>query len=101
MGAGDQSGAIGPAGTGAVPAVLSRPAFLARLTAAIVHEVEAEQERWFLWIAVAFGAGVALYFALGVEPPLWTLMIVAGGTALVHGFARRVEIGRASCRERV
>lgn len=31
----------------------------------------AERERWFLWTPVALGAGIALYFALTVEPPWW------------------------------
>ena len=30
-----------------------------------------ERERWFVWLPVAMGAGVALYFALPREPPLW------------------------------
>ena len=30
-----------------------------------------ERERWLLWLPVALGTGVALYFALPVEPPLW------------------------------
>jgi competence protein ComEC len=37
---------------------------------ALVHRLEAEQERWFLWLPVAFGGGIALYFALPVEPRL-------------------------------
>ena len=31
----------------------------------------AERERWLLWLPVAMGTGVALYFALPAEPPLW------------------------------
>ena len=32
----------------------------------------AEQRRlWPVWLAVAFGTGVACYFALPVEPPIW------------------------------
>jgi competence protein ComEC len=38
---------------------------------AIVRSLEAEQECWFLWLPVMFGAGIALYFLLPVEP--WTL----------------------------
>ncbi|MFT5540025.1 MAG: competence protein ComEC [Alphaproteobacteria bacterium] len=29
----------------------------------------AERARWALWLPVAFGAGIAVYFALPVEPP--------------------------------
>lgn len=35
---------------------------------AIEHQLEAEQDRWFLWLPVMFGAGIALYFALPSEP---------------------------------
>lgn len=31
----------------------------------------AERDRWGLWLPVAFGTGVAVYFALGREPPGW------------------------------
>jgi competence protein ComEC len=31
----------------------------------------AERERWALWLPVALGIGVGLYFLLPVEPPLW------------------------------
>src|SRR5262245_31963882 len=46
-----------PAGTAAGP-----------LLAAIARQLEAEQERWFLWLPALFGAGIALYFALPAEP---------------------------------
>ena len=31
----------------------------------------AEGERRLLWLPVFFGAGIGVYFALTVEPPLW------------------------------
>ena len=31
----------------------------------------AERERWLLWLPVALGLGIGLYFALPVEPPVW------------------------------
>src|SRR5271170_8025769 len=33
--------------------------------------VAAEGERQALWLPVSFGSGIALYFALTVEPPWW------------------------------
>ncbi len=30
-----------------------------------------ESEHWFLWVPVLLGGGIALYFSLPVEPPLW------------------------------
>lgn len=37
----------------------------------LMGEVAAQKARLFLWIAVAFGAGIAAYFALRTEPPFW------------------------------
>ena len=34
-------------------------------------ELLAERDRWFLWLPVLIGAGVAGYFALAVEPARW------------------------------
>lgn len=31
----------------------------------------AERERWVLWLPVAVGTGVGVYFGLPVEPPVW------------------------------
>lgn len=30
-----------------------------------------ERDRWLLWLPVAMGAGVACYFELALEPPVW------------------------------
>ena len=30
-----------------------------------------ERERWILWAPVFIGAGVAAYFGLAFEPPIW------------------------------
>jgi competence protein ComEC len=38
---------------------------------ALAAMLAAEGERRSLWLPVCFGAGIALYFALTVEPPLW------------------------------
>lgn len=59
--------------------------------AALVRIIEAEQERWFLWLPVMFGAGIALYFALPTEP--WTgaaLLPVLAALALHLGLGRAV-----------
>jgi competence protein ComEC len=45
---------------------------------AIAAQLAAEREQWMLWIPVAVGAGVSLYFALPVEPPLWPALLIAG-----------------------
>ena len=38
----------------------------------------AERDRWPLWLAVAFGAGVGAYFRLNAEPSLWLAEAPAG-----------------------
>jgi len=50
----------------------------------------AERARLFLWLPVAMAAGVAWYFALAAEPPLW-----AGPVALAIGFVG-LALGRRS-----
>src|SRR5438094_877414 len=45
----------------------------------LAAQLAAERERWLLWLPVAIGCGVALYFALPMEPPPW---IAAGGLVL-------------------
>lgn len=40
---------------------------------------EAEGDRWVLWLPVAFGAGVALYFGLMREPDWWIGPAACGG----------------------
>jgi len=39
-------------------------------SAAISAALAREEERWFAWSVVAFGTGIAVYFALGSEPGL-------------------------------
>ena len=52
----------------------------------------AERDRWALWIPVAIGCGIAVYFGLESEPALWPALIGAGiaGVAVLifHGAAR-------------
>ena len=45
-----------------------------------------ERDRWALWLPVAFAAGIAIYFALPVEPHLWlglALALIATGTTFL------------------
>ena len=77
--------------TGSVPNLL-RLSLPTRVVALVKVEIEAEQERWFLWVAVAFGTGIALYFGASIEPPLWMLALGAATALLIHGFARRIGL---------
>src|SRR5690348_11779814 len=40
-----------------------------------------ERDRWVLWLPVATGFGIALYFALPAEPPLWLGVAVLAAAA--------------------
>jgi len=44
--------------------------------AALLSALAAERDRWTLWLPVAFGLGVAIYFALPSEPSCWVIPLV-------------------------
>jgi competence protein ComEC len=44
---------------------------LSRAARWALDELLAEKERWPLWLPAFLGAGVGVYFALKIEPPLW------------------------------
>lgn len=49
---------------------------------ALLQALEAEQDRWFVWLPVLLGCGIGVYFALPVEPPV---VVAAGGLAVPLG----------------
>ncbi|HWA92897.1 MAG TPA: ComEC/Rec2 family competence protein [Rhizomicrobium sp.] len=53
-----------------------RPLALLR---AVAESFRAERERWPLWLPVGFGTGIAVYFALPAEPPLWLAAVLGVG----------------------
>ena len=59
----------------AIPGLLSRiagrPLVAPSLVAWLADSLLAERDRWFLWLPVGLGAGIAVYFTLPVEPPVW------------------------------
>ena len=61
-------------------------AFAGILAERVVSVFAAERERWLLWVPVFFGGGIAVYFALAEEPPLWSgsmaLAVLACGCLL-------------------
>jgi hypothetical protein len=73
---------------------------VARALAAAAHSLEAEADRWSLWIPVLFACGVLGYFALANEPdPILavSLLIAALGLALAtRGTALGLAIGGAA-----
>lgn len=51
--------------------------------------LEADRARWVLWLPVAFGVGIASYFALPVEPPGWIATGVIASTVAAAVLFRR------------
>ncbi len=66
-----------------------RRGLAARLIAAVAGTVAAERERWALWFPVGTGAGVALYFGLSAEPPVWLGPGTVAGVLPLLWLARR------------
>ncbi len=60
-----------------------------RLRLATTFEREIDAGRGFLWLPVAFGIGVLVYFGLPSEPWTPALVALAGGLALAAWRARR------------
>lgn len=70
------------AGNPSVP--LSRAAGLAAFRA----RLEAEQDRWFLWLPVAFALGIALYIKLPFEPDLTQILAPVVVAAILRWISR-------------
>jgi competence protein ComEC len=64
-----------------------------RLLAAVARQLEAEQDRWFLWLPVLFGAGIALYFALPAEPLTLVALMPAVAALALHLAGPRTGLG--------
>ncbi len=69
-------------------ALRSRPLLL------VTTEIEAERERWFLWLPVMFGTGIGLYFAALIEPALTALAAIAAVFIVLHRLAGRAHLLR-------
>ncbi|MBL6928840.1 MAG: ComEC family competence protein [Rhodospirillales bacterium] len=52
----------------------------------------AERERWVLWLPVFLGVGIAAYFTLPDEPPIWLGAVVLAGI-IIPGVVFRGRIG--------
>jgi len=70
------------------------PGWSARLFTALTDRLAAEGERRLLWLPVCFGAGIGVYFALKVEPPLWPAVVLAVAGAVVAVALRRHTVLR-------
>lgn len=57
--------------------------------AAVLDLLVGTRDRWFLWLPVGIGAGIALYFALPGEPGLVVALAPAAGAIAAYGALRR------------
>ena len=58
----------------------------------LAHRLEAEYDRWFLWLPVLFGAGIAFYFALPSEPLLTVAVLPAVAALAIHAAGPRAGL---------
>jgi competence protein ComEC len=56
---------------------------------AVRGALEADRERWILWIPAAFGCGIALYFTLPREPLWWSGPLAAAILCALAALGRR------------
>lgn len=75
---------------------------MAAARAWVLEQLDAERGRWMLWLPVAMGLGIAIYYELSSEPALWLAPVVAAaalGAALLSpagSLARALAIGAAA-----
>ncbi|MBV8777684.1 MAG: ComEC/Rec2 family competence protein, partial [Alphaproteobacteria bacterium] len=62
----------------------------------LMEAFAAENERRVLWLPALFGSGIALYFALTVEPPVWPGAAVALAGCLAAAALRRRRFWRSA-----
>ncbi len=59
--------------------------------AALPAAVAAEPDRWILWLPVALGAGIGIYFSLAAEPAIWVAPLGVAGAVGLAVVGRRSE----------
>ncbi|MFZ5791992.1 MAG: ComEC/Rec2 family competence protein [Pseudomonadota bacterium] len=63
------------------------------LAARLIAALAAERDQWLLWTPVGLGMGVAVYFGLPNEPPLWLgPVLAAGGIGFAIALRRRAGL---------
>ena len=61
----------------------------------ILDQLDAERSRWMLWLPVAMGLGIAVYFELPSEPALWLGPLLAAGALVLVFLAPSGSLARA------
>jgi len=68
---------------------------VSNLRAWILEQLDAERGRWMLWLPVALGLGIAIYYELPTEPAWWLGPTLAAGSLVVAVFAPSGSLARA------
>src|SRR5688572_5164099 len=63
----------------------------------ILEQLDAERSRWMLWLPVAMGLGIAVYFELPAGPSLWLAPVIAAGGCVAVALAPSGSRARALC----
>src|SRR5260221_13627359 len=63
----------------------------------IRQQLDAERGRWMLWLPVAMGLGIAVYFELPSEPAIWLGPALAAGASVAVCLAPAGSRARALC----
>ena len=63
----------------------------------ILQQLEAERGRWMLWLPVAIGLGIAVYFELPSEPAIWLGPALAAAASAAVFMAPSGSHARALC----
>lgn len=62
----------------------------------LADQILEESDRWFLWLPVGFGSGIAFYFALPFEPSLLFVLLaamaLAGAAAVLWSWRRQMAL---------
>ena len=61
----------------------------------ILDQLDAERSRWMLWLPVAMGLGIAVYFELPGEPALWLGPALAAAALVLVFLAPAGSLARA------
>ncbi|SJZ47532.1 competence protein ComEC [Enhydrobacter aerosaccus] len=63
----------------------------------LLAQIEAERGRWMLWLPVAMGLGIAIYFELPSEPAIWLGPVLAAAGVAIAALVPGGTFVRALC----
>ncbi len=65
-----------------------------KLGGSFARALVAERDRWLLWLPVFLGIGIAIYFELPTEPPVWLGAVAIGIVAIAIVLISGSSVGR-------